>query len=229
MSAAYIAGIGEHLPNAAMTFDKFHVAAKLGEAMDAMRRDEAASRRELSRTRWLWRRTDQTCRPTSRSSCTGSPAPRPGWLPRGRCAGARTTRPATISSTTTPRSPAALMLRHETLTAATAEGIRGHGGTELGRHPHLACQPAVHGLLEGITPSCRPRRPRPRLPQQDNIIIMIYLTAAKLPLPTVANPRPCTHPPHTDPAPSQPIHASLTNMNCLCTTFIPTGRIGFPR
>ena len=27
MSAAFIAGIGEHLPNAAMTFDRFHVMA----------------------------------------------------------------------------------------------------------------------------------------------------------------------------------------------------------
>ena len=44
MSAAYIAGIGEHLPNAAMTFDRFHVAAKLCEAVDAVRRDEVAAR-----------------------------------------------------------------------------------------------------------------------------------------------------------------------------------------
>lgn len=54
MSAAYIAGIGEHLPNAAMTFDKFHVVAKLGQAVDAVRRDEVATRPELKRTRWLW-------------------------------------------------------------------------------------------------------------------------------------------------------------------------------
>lgn len=54
MSASYIAGIGEHLPNAAMTLDKFHVAAKLGEAVDAVRKDEVAARPELKRTRWLW-------------------------------------------------------------------------------------------------------------------------------------------------------------------------------
>ena len=46
MSAAYIAAIGEHLPNAVMTFDRFHVMAKLSEAVDAVRRDEVTARPE---------------------------------------------------------------------------------------------------------------------------------------------------------------------------------------
>lgn len=37
-----------------MTFDKFHLAAKLGEAVDAVRRTEVTTRPELKRTRWLW-------------------------------------------------------------------------------------------------------------------------------------------------------------------------------
>ncbi|HEY6422309.1 MAG TPA: transposase, partial [Pseudonocardiaceae bacterium] len=37
-----------------MTFDKFHLAAKLGEAVDALRRTEVTTRPELKRTRWLW-------------------------------------------------------------------------------------------------------------------------------------------------------------------------------
>lgn len=40
MSPAYISGVGEHLPNAAIVFDKFHVVAKLGEAMDQVRKAE---------------------------------------------------------------------------------------------------------------------------------------------------------------------------------------------
>lgn len=40
---------GRHGP-----FEGFHVAAKLSEAVDAVRRDEVASRPELKRTRWLW-------------------------------------------------------------------------------------------------------------------------------------------------------------------------------
>jgi transposase len=54
MSTAFISGIGAHLPNARMTFDRYHLAAKLSEAIDAVRRDEVGTRPELKHTRWLW-------------------------------------------------------------------------------------------------------------------------------------------------------------------------------
>jgi transposase len=54
MSTAFIRGIGEHLPNATMTFDRFHLAAKLSDAVDAVRRAEVTTRPELKHTRWLW-------------------------------------------------------------------------------------------------------------------------------------------------------------------------------
>jgi transposase len=54
MSTAFIRGIGEYLPNATMTFDRFHLAATLSEAIDAVRRTEVTTRPELKRTRWLW-------------------------------------------------------------------------------------------------------------------------------------------------------------------------------
>jgi transposase len=40
MSAAYIKGVGEHLPNAQITFDKFHVIAHASAAVDKTRRVE---------------------------------------------------------------------------------------------------------------------------------------------------------------------------------------------
>ena len=40
MSAAYIRGVGEHLPNAQITFDKFHVIAHANAAVDKTRRLE---------------------------------------------------------------------------------------------------------------------------------------------------------------------------------------------
>jgi transposase len=40
MSAAYIKGVGEHLPNAQITFDKFHVIAHASVAVDKTRRVE---------------------------------------------------------------------------------------------------------------------------------------------------------------------------------------------
>ena len=54
MSSAFIAGIREHLPNATMTFDRYHLAAKLSEAVDQVRRTEVTTRPELKHTRWLW-------------------------------------------------------------------------------------------------------------------------------------------------------------------------------
>ena len=40
MSPAYISGVTEHLPQAEITFDKFHVMALLGKAMDELRKGE---------------------------------------------------------------------------------------------------------------------------------------------------------------------------------------------
>lgn len=40
MSAAYTRGVGEALPKAAISFDRFHVVALANEAMDAVRREE---------------------------------------------------------------------------------------------------------------------------------------------------------------------------------------------
>ena len=55
MSAAYLAGVREHLPEAQVTFDRYHVKQKLSEAIDAIRRAESKTHRELLRgTRYLW-------------------------------------------------------------------------------------------------------------------------------------------------------------------------------
>jgi len=54
MSAAFIKGVAEHLPNAAITFDRYHLAQLLSAAVDQVRREEAPEREELRRTRYLW-------------------------------------------------------------------------------------------------------------------------------------------------------------------------------
>jgi transposase len=55
MSQAYLAGVRDHLPNARVTFDRYHVKQKLGEAIDEVRRREAKAHKELLRnTRYLW-------------------------------------------------------------------------------------------------------------------------------------------------------------------------------
>ena len=54
MSPAFAAGVGAHLPNASITYDKFHVIKLINEAVDKVRRAEQKDRPELKKTRYLW-------------------------------------------------------------------------------------------------------------------------------------------------------------------------------
>src|SRR5207244_12186524 len=54
MSPAVIAGTAESLPNAQITFDKFHVVKLINQAVDAVRRAEQKSHAELKKSRYLW-------------------------------------------------------------------------------------------------------------------------------------------------------------------------------
>ena len=54
MSAAFIKGTGEHLPNAQITFDKFHAVKLINDAVDEVRRQEQKTRPELKKTRYIW-------------------------------------------------------------------------------------------------------------------------------------------------------------------------------
>ena len=52
MSKAFIKGVTDHLPNAQITFDKFHVIAHANEAVEATRRIEQKSDPSLKGLRW---------------------------------------------------------------------------------------------------------------------------------------------------------------------------------
>lgn len=52
MSPAFIKGVGEHLPNARITFDKFHVVAHASDAVDKTRRLEQKTDPDLKGLRW---------------------------------------------------------------------------------------------------------------------------------------------------------------------------------
>lgn len=54
MSPAYLKGIADHLPDAQITFDQFHLIKLANEAVDQVRRREQRDHPELKRTRWLW-------------------------------------------------------------------------------------------------------------------------------------------------------------------------------
>jgi transposase len=52
MSPAFIAGVTQHLPNARITFDKFHVIGHASTAVDKMRRIEQRTEKSLKGMRW---------------------------------------------------------------------------------------------------------------------------------------------------------------------------------
>ncbi len=52
MGAAYQAGAREHCPNAAVSFDPFHVVALANEALDQVRRAEVKQVGDLKHIRW---------------------------------------------------------------------------------------------------------------------------------------------------------------------------------
>ena len=54
MSPAFISGVGDFLPDAEITFDKFHVMKKINEAVSEVRREEAKHQGVLTKTRYLW-------------------------------------------------------------------------------------------------------------------------------------------------------------------------------
>ena len=54
MSPAFIAGVEAHLPQASITFDKYHVMQLMNAAVDEVRRAEQRERKELKKTRFIW-------------------------------------------------------------------------------------------------------------------------------------------------------------------------------
>jgi len=58
LSPACQKGAAEHLPNAEITFDRFHLMKLVNEAVDAVRKGEALTQPDLKKTRWLWLKND---------------------------------------------------------------------------------------------------------------------------------------------------------------------------
>ena len=54
MSPAFIKGAAENFPQAAITFDKFHVMKIVNEAVDQVRRQEQLENKYLKSTRYIW-------------------------------------------------------------------------------------------------------------------------------------------------------------------------------
>ena len=54
MSPAFIKGVGEQMPGAEITFDRFHIQKIVNEGVDQVRREESREVAGLSKTRYFW-------------------------------------------------------------------------------------------------------------------------------------------------------------------------------
>lgn len=68
MAPAYISGTETFLPNAAITFDRYHVMALLNHAVDEVRRQEAREVAGLKATRYLWLKNPEDLTATQRAA-----------------------------------------------------------------------------------------------------------------------------------------------------------------
>ena len=192
MSTAFISGIAQYLPNATMTFDRYHLAAKLSEAIDTVRRQEVATRPELKHTRWLWLKNHvnlsakqqgdlhQLMRPSAQLATARArrwredfqafydqhPSYASDYLRRW-CYGAKRSRLQPIKEFVTL--------------------VENHWDGIIAWHKnHLS-----NGLLEGINSLVQAAKARARgYRSKTKMITIVYLTAAKLQLPTLTNPTP---------------------------------------
>jgi len=50
----YLNGLGKHLPQAAVVFDRFHVMVQINQAIERVRREEQQTNAALKKTRYIW-------------------------------------------------------------------------------------------------------------------------------------------------------------------------------
>jgi len=73
MSPAFIKGVAENLPNAEVTFDKFHAVKIINEAVDEVRRAEQKAQSILKGTRYIWLRNPDNLSDRQRATLDALP------------------------------------------------------------------------------------------------------------------------------------------------------------
>ena len=76
MSPAFIAGVENHFPKAHITFDRFHVIKVLNDAVDEVRREEAKTRPEPTKSRYVWLKNPEHLRQSQQEQLAASTLPK---------------------------------------------------------------------------------------------------------------------------------------------------------
>jgi transposase len=186
MSEAYLAGVAAHLPKAQVTFDRFHLAKLLGEAVDEVRRTERKEQAELLRgSRYLWLRRPETlsARQRVRLDALLAEPLRTVRAYRWRLAFDR------IFELPAQAAPAALERWRRGAMRSRLEPIKRFARTIAERRDGVLrwwTSQISNGLLEGLHSLVQAAKRRARgYRSTENYIAMIYLVAGKLELPSI--------------------------------------------
>lgn len=186
MSPAFIRGIGDHLPGAEITFDRYHVIAELNKAVDEVRKAERKSRPELAGSKYVWLK-----RPENLSARQGEQL---AWLsrPSARLATARAWRWRWDFDGFYNQSP-------ELAEAYLARWCRGAIRSRLAPLKKFVRMIRSHwegilswqrtrasnGILEGTNSLIQAAKRKARgYRNKDKMMTIIYLIAGRLPLPS---------------------------------------------
>ena len=187
MSPAFIRGVTDHLPEAEITFDRYHVIAQLGDAVDQVRRGERKANPELARTRYIWLK-----RP---SNLSARQAETLAWLtrPSSRLATARAYRwrwdfdgfydqpPELAEAYLTRWCRGAIRSRLEPI-KTFVRMVRAHWDGILRWHVTRSS----NGILEGTNSLVQAAKRKARgYRSKTKMITIAYLIAGRLPLPTI--------------------------------------------
>lgn len=196
MSSAFIVGVQQHIACAEITFDRFHVMKKLSEALDQVRRSEQADNPVLKKTRYIWLRNENNLTKRQRETLA--------WLtrPSMRLQTSRAHRwmqdfKHLYSQPTEQEARSyldrwckgAMRSRLQPI-KDFVQLVRNHYDGILAWHTSRIS----NGLLEGTNSLIQAAKARARgYRSVKKMITIIYLIAAKLPLPTLQKPLSVTH------------------------------------
>ena len=139
MSPAFICGIAKHLPQAEVTFDRYHVIQHYNSAVDEVRRCERKTRPELARSTYVWlkRPDDLTERGDGDADVACSAVVTAGHCP-GLVVAVGLRRLLQPAAGVGRGVLDALVPRCDPFAAGAGEQVRAYGPKALGRDPAVA-------------------------------------------------------------------------------------------
>lgn len=181
MSPAFTKGVAEALPEAEITYDRFHVMQLLGAAVDEVRRQEVRSTPALKGTRYLWLANAERLRPRQQEQLS---ALRRQHLQTGRAYALRVGLQGLYAQASRECGAEYLKRWYFWATHSRLEPVKKAARTIKAHWEGILnwfASRATTGLLEGINSLVQAAKARARgYRNPRNLIAMAYLLAGKL-------------------------------------------------